>query len=66
MNIILNGQSITIDSAISLKTLAEQQQLDVDKIVIEYNSDIPDKTQYETIVIQDGDQIEFVQFVGGG
>ncbi|MCD8147286.1 MAG: sulfur carrier protein ThiS [Clostridiales bacterium] len=35
-------------------------------IVVERKLDIVPKTDYETVMIQDGDTVEIVQFVGGG
>ncbi|MCD8353919.1 MAG: sulfur carrier protein ThiS [Clostridiales bacterium] len=35
-------------------------------IVVERNLDIVPKANYETELLQDGDTVEIVQFVGGG
>jgi thiamine biosynthesis protein ThiS len=35
-------------------------------IAVELNEEIVPKSQYDTAVIQDGDTIEIVNFVGGG
>lgn len=66
MNLIINGKSTKLDQPISLKELAIQYDLNVDTIVIEYNGDIPDKSNFDAIMTQDNDQIEFIHFVGGG
>lgn len=39
---------------------------DVKRIAVEKNGDIIPKSQYETTVLQDGDCLEVVRFVGGG
>ena len=36
------------------------------RIAVEKNGDIVPKTQYETTVLEDGDTVEVVSFVGGG
>ena len=51
------------------KTLAEYlatTNYDVKRIAVERNGDIVPKAQYGETVLQDGDSIEIVSFVGGG
>ena len=51
------------------KTLTEYlatTNYDMKRIAVERNGDIVSKTQYDEIVLQDGDSIEIVSFVGGG
>ena len=51
------------------KTLAEYlatTRYDPKRIAVERNGDIVPKTQYGQTVLQDGDSIEVVSFVGGG
>jgi thiamine biosynthesis protein ThiS len=44
------------------------QSLEIDsrRVAVEYNRGILPKSSYETTVLQDGDQLEIVHFVGGG
>ena len=39
---------------------------DVKRVAVELNGEILPKTQYESTVLQDGDSVEIVSFVGGG
>ena len=39
---------------------------DIKRIAVERNGDIVPKAQYGETVLQDGDSIEIVSFVGGG
>ncbi len=51
------------------KTLAEYlatTNYDLKRIAVERNGDIVPKAQYSGIILQDGDSIEVVSFVGGG
>lgn len=66
MNIKINGNITEIGKEVSLKDLAQQFELNIDKIVIEYNGDIPNKEDFESIFVKEDDQIEFIHFVGGG
>lgn len=36
------------------------------RIVVERNGDIVPKAQYDKTILQDGDSVEVVSFVGGG
>lgn len=38
----------------------------IERIAVEKNEQIVPKAQYETTVIEDGDTMEIVSFVGGG
>ena len=51
------------------KTLAQylaQAGCDAKRIAVERNGEIVPRAQYSETVLQDGDQIEIVTFVGGG
>ena len=39
---------------------------DIKRVAVELNGDILPKAQYESTLLQDGDSIEVVSFVGGG
>lgn len=61
----INGEICAVDG----KTIAEYLETtsyDVKRIAVERNGDIVPKAQYGEIVLQDGDSIEVVSFVGGG
>ena len=42
------------------------QQYDPKRIAVERNGDIVPKAQYPDTVLEDGDSVEVVSFVGGG
>ncbi len=51
------------------KTLAEylsETKYDPKRIAVERNGEIVPKSQYGETVLQDGDSVEIVSFVGGG
>ena len=61
----VNGEPKDIEG----KTLAEYlatTNYDVKRIAVERNGDIVPKAQYGETVLQDGDSLEVVSFVGGG
>jgi len=51
------------------KTVAEylsESGYDIKRVAVELNGDILPKSQYESTLLQDGDCMEIVSFVGGG
>ncbi len=39
---------------------------DIKRVAVELNGDILPKSRYESTLLQDGDSVEIVSFVGGG
>jgi len=66
MIIIVNGKEEQIDKDAALFSIINKFSLDIDRIVLEHNGDIPDKTAYNEIILKENDRIEIIQFVGGG
>ncbi len=61
----VNGTELDIAG----KTIAEflaATDYDPKRIAVERNQDIVFKSQYEDTVLEDGDSLEIVSFVGGG
>ncbi|MDE7312126.1 MAG: sulfur carrier protein ThiS [Eubacterium sp.] len=61
----INGQEEAADG-MRLKDYLEQNDYPIDGIAVECNEQIVSKSRYESFVLQDGDVIEIVSFVGGG
>ena len=61
----VNGAELDIAG----KTVAQYlttTNYDPKRIAVERNGDIVFKSQYEVTILQDGDSLEIVSFVGGG
>ena len=61
----VNGTELDIAG----KTLSEYlagTNYDPQRIAVERNEDIVFKSEYDITVLQDGDRLEIVSFVGGG
>ena len=57
------------DLDIAGKTVSEYlaaSSYDPKRIAVERNGDIVPKSQYDAAIIEDGDSLEIVSFVGGG
>lgn len=66
MKIILNGESRDVENGITLRALVDTLGGDPRSVAIELNREIVPKSNHASTKLQDGDQLEVVQFVGGG
>jgi len=66
MTITLNGDPREIPGPLSVTALLEQLEIDSRRVAVELNLTVVKKTAYDSAVIKDGDEIEIVNFVGGG
>jgi thiazole synthase len=66
MQITVNGESKDLTEALSIHGLLGNLGIDPKKVAVERNLEIVPKSQFETIIIQGGDRLEIVHFIGGG
>ncbi|MEM7328352.1 MAG: sulfur carrier protein ThiS [Pseudomonadota bacterium] len=66
MQIFLNGESRRVDPGTSIAALVETLSGDPRGIAIERNLEIVPKAEHGLTMLEDGDRLEVVQFVGGG
>lgn len=62
----VNGVSIPLGGEKTLLQYLQENQYDPSKIAVERNGKIIHKREYEATLLQSEDQLEIVQFVGGG
>ena len=62
----LNGKDRQIEAGHSVRSLIESLDLHPSLIVVELNREILDRAAYGDAMVQAGDTIELVHFVGGG
>ena len=61
----VNGRELDIAGKTVSEYLATTNY-DPKRIAVERNGDIVLKSQYDTTILEDGDSLEIVSFVGGG
>jgi thiazole synthase len=66
MTIILNGDPIEVGGPLTLSALLAQLGVDARRVAVEHNLNVIKRPNYDTTQIQEGDQVEIVNFVGGG
>lgn len=65
MEIIVNGETRTA-TPVSITELLRSLDIDPRRVAVELNQDILPKGEYESTILNAGDRIEIVHFVGGG
>lgn len=65
MKITVNGEPKTVEG-MSLLNLLESLDIAPTRVAVELNMEILPKGEYATTLLNDGDVIEIVHFVGGG
>ena len=66
MQIVLNGDATTIPDALTIAGLLERLEIDPRRVAVERNFLVVRRDQYAATPLADGDQVEIVNFVGGG
>ena len=62
----VNGENVGNIAGKNVAEYLTENGYDIKRIAVELNGDILPKSQYESTVINDGDIVEIVSFVGGG
>ena len=66
MEITVNGEKQTLDSAMTVGELLAKLGIDPETVVIELNLDILDRASHGDTAISEGDSIEIIRMVDGG
>jgi len=69
LTLILNGQSRAFDSfpqSASLEQLIGELGLKGDRVAVEHNGEIVPRDGWAETIVNGGDRLELVHFVGGG
>nr|WP_207754967.1 sulfur carrier protein ThiS [Desulforadius tongensis] len=62
----VNGKEEVLEKEISLLQFLQSKNIDLDVVVVEYNYDIVQRDKWGEITLKEGDNLEVLQFVGGG
>lgn len=66
MKITLNGDPYELPAPLSVSELLSHLQIDPRRVAIEHNLVVIKRNTFDTTTVADGDQVEIVNFVGGG
>jgi thiamine biosynthesis protein ThiS len=66
VTIRVNGEPLEIAGPVSISGLLADLTIDSRMVAVEHNLTVVKRDKYESVVVHDGDEIEIVNFVGGG
>jgi thiamine biosynthesis protein ThiS len=66
MKVRINGEEKEITNGLSLARLLEELQIRPGRVVVELNRDIVSREAHGSTMLNEGDAVEIVHFVGGG
>lgn len=66
MEIHLNGERREVPENLTLAALLEWLKLPLDRVAVERNRQIAPRAAWNQTIVQSGDRLEVVHFVGGG
>nr|WGH13064.1 thiamine biosynthesis protein S [Echinothamnion sp.] len=64
--ILINGDPFNCYSSMSLFDILKYLDVDINNVIVEYNNDIINKTQFDSLSFKPDDSIEIIGIVGGG
>ena len=62
----LNGNPYEINNGTNLNELLNKLEIQKNKVAIEVNGEIVERKKYPSLILNKDDQVEIVQFIGGG
>ena len=62
----INGENVENTKGKNVAQYLTENGYDIKRVAVELNGDILPKSQYEYTLLQEGDCVEIVSFVGGG
>jgi thiamine biosynthesis protein ThiS len=62
----LNGDAHELAGPLTVTELLAQLQIDARRVAVEHNLVVLKRDRFEATMIHEGDEVEIVNFVGGG
>ena len=66
VTITLNGDRYDIPAPVTVTALLESLDIDARRVAVEHNLAIIKRAAFNDTVVREGDNVEIVNFVGGG
>ena len=66
MTITLNGESFELSGPLTVTELLSHLEVDARRVAVEHNITVLKRTAFDETIVREGDQVEIVNFVGGG
>jgi thiamine biosynthesis protein ThiS len=62
----INGKRVELDEPTRLLAYLDQLGVNSRAVAVEHNGAIVERSEYEAVVLREGDTVEIVRMVGGG
>jgi thiamine biosynthesis protein ThiS len=66
LTIRVNGEPLEIAGPVTVSALLADLKVDSRRVAVEHNLTVVKREQYGSVIVQAGDEVEIVNFVGGG
>ena len=66
MTITLNGEPFELSGPLTVTELLSHLEVDARRVAVEHNITVLKRTAFDETVVHEGDEVEIVNFVGGG
>jgi len=66
LTITLNGKAFELSAPMQVTQLLDYLKIDARRVAVEHNLAVLKRAVFDSTMVNDGDQIEIVNFVGGG
>ncbi len=67
MKIQANGKEVVLEKELTVKELLGTQNVEMqDYVTVQINDEFVNRDDFETLLVKDGDVVEFLYFMGGG
>jgi thiamine biosynthesis protein ThiS len=64
--ITLNGDALEVPAPLTVSELLARLDIDSRRVAVEHNLIVVKRAAYDNTIVRDGDEVEIVNFVGGG
>ena len=66
MTITLNGDPFDVSGPLTVSQLLAALDVDARRVAVEHNLVVLKRATFDGVIVREGDQVEIVNFVGGG
>lgn len=66
MTVRVNGEPLEVAGPLTISALLSKLKIDYRLVAVEHNLTIVKRAAYDSVVVNEGDEVEIVRFVGGG
>jgi sulfur carrier protein len=66
MRVTLNGEHVELEGPLTVTELLNKLDIDARRVAVEHNVVVVKRARFDETVVREGDEVEIVNFVGGG